>query len=209
MGEHLFYIRISDAKSQNTARQEEVFEKGFFDAATNTVRTYDKKFVDKASGRSKERPGLQKMLDYSREGDHIYVSELSRLGRNMKELLQIVEDLRSNNIAITFLKENLTIKEESDATSNFIFAMFVAMSQFEVDLAAERREAGRKVAIDEGRIIIKVQPEDRPAILEAKEAGETARSIAERYNVSHTQILRICKEEREKQMERNNAPDMM
>ena len=205
MGEHLFYIRVSDGKSQNIARQQEVFEKGFFDKETNAVRAYDKQFVDKASGRSLERPALQEMLKYARAGDHIYTADLSRLGRNLKELHDIVEAMRNDNIAISFIKENLTIRGDGDATSNFIFAMFVAMSQFEVDLTKERREAGRRIAVAEGRTTQKVSSEQREVILEENESGVSARKLAEKYDVSHTQILRICKEEKEKREKKSNV----
>ena len=221
MGEHLFYIRISDAKSQNTARQDEVFDKGFFDKETNTIRPYDRKFTDKVSGRSLERPALQEMLSYARSGDHIYTTELSRLGRNTKELHQLVEQLRKDNIAISFIKENLTVDGKGNAVSDLIFTMLGAISQFEVDLTRERREEGRRIAVAEGRAVQKIKSEDRPLILVEKEAGTPARELAEKYGVSHTQILRICREEklkREKALENDispfgapdlGAPDMM
>ena len=221
MGEHLFYIRISDAKSQNTARQDEVFDKGFYDKETNTIRAYDRKFTDKMSGRSLERPALQQMLEYARSGDHIYTYELSRLGRNTQELHQLVEKLKKNNIAISFIKENLTVDGTGNAVSDLIFTMLGAISQFEVDLTKERREEGRRIAVAEGRAVQKVEPQERPQILEEREAGTPARVLAEKYGVSHTQILRICKEEklkREKALENDivpfgapklDAPDMM
>ena len=201
MGESIFYIRISDGKSQNTARQEKVFEKGYYDEESNTVKAYDRCYTDKASGRSTARPALQDMLDYVRAGDHIYTSDLSRLGRNMSELHELVEDLRKKDIAITFIKEKLTIDGEGDAVSNLIFSMFASIAQFEVELTAERRRAGIEAAIADGRMVRKLTDEQCEEIIEANLAGKSARKLAKEYNVSNvyvSAIVKAYKKEKEK-----------
>ena len=214
MGESIFYIRISDGKSQNTARQEKVFEKGYFDEESNTVKAYDTCFTDKASGRSTARPALQEMLRYARKGDHIYTSDLSRLGRNMSELHKLVDDLRKRDIAITFIKERLTIDGDGDAVSNLIFGMFTSIAQFEADLTAERRRAGMEAAIADGRIVRKLTDEQCEEIIQANLAGKSARQLAKEYNVSNvyvSAIVKAYKQEKEQMdqevIETYRAPD--
>ena len=76
------YIRVSTAE-QNEARQIEALEK----------YGIEKWFEEKVSGKSADRPELQKMLEYVREGDTVYIHDFSRLARNTKDLLEIVEGL--------------------------------------------------------------------------------------------------------------------
>ena len=85
------YIRVSTAE-QNTARQDIKFE------------GYDKVFTEKASGKNTDRTELNKMLDYVREGDSVTVESYSRLARNTKDLLTIVDQLKEKGVAFISLK---------------------------------------------------------------------------------------------------------
>ena len=75
------YARVS-SKEQNLDRQLEA------------LQSVSKVFSDKASGQSTERPQLQAMLDYLREGDIVIVTELDRLGRNNKDLTEIMNAIQ-------------------------------------------------------------------------------------------------------------------
>ena len=75
MGERVAYIRVSSLE-QNEARQKEALANFHI----------DKIFIEKASGKDTNRPQLQRMLEYIREGDTVYVTELSRLGRSTGDL---------------------------------------------------------------------------------------------------------------------------
>ena len=76
----LGYVRVSTIE-QNEARQLEALEK----------HDIEKWFIEKVSGKDTNRPQLQAMLDYCREGDTIYIHDFSRLARSTKDLLEIVE----------------------------------------------------------------------------------------------------------------------
>ena len=78
------YVRCSSA-DQNPARQEQILKQ----AGCKKV------FSDMLSGKDRNRPGLQAMLDYIREGDVLYVESISRLARSTRDLLQIVEELQT------------------------------------------------------------------------------------------------------------------
>jgi DNA invertase Pin-like site-specific DNA recombinase len=105
-------------------------------------------FSDKASGAKANRPGLAKALDYLRKGDCLVVWKLDRLGRNLKHLIEVVEDLKSKKIGFMSLQDGF------DTTTNggkFVFQIFGAMAEFERDLIRERTRAGLDAARARGR----------------------------------------------------------
>ena len=83
------YVRVSTAE-QNEARQREAL----------AVRGIDKWFIEKASGKNTDRPEFQKMLDWVREGDTIYIHDLSRIARSTKDLLDLLDVLREKGVAL-------------------------------------------------------------------------------------------------------------
>ncbi len=108
----------------------------------------EKFFSDKASGAKSDRPGLHEALEYLRKGDCLVVWKLDRLGRNLKHLIEIVEDLKSKKIGFTSLQDGF------DTTTNggkFVFQIFGAMAEFERDLIRERTMAGLDAARARGR----------------------------------------------------------
>ena len=84
------YARVS-SKEQNLDRQLEA------------LQSVSKVFSDKASGQSTERPQLQAMLDYLREGDIVIVTELDRLGRNNKDLTEIMNAIQQKGATLEVL----------------------------------------------------------------------------------------------------------
>lgn len=90
------YIRVSTAE-QNEARQMEAMkDKGI-----------EKYYIEKISAKDINRPKLQEMLEYVREGDEIYIHDFSRLARSTKDLLDIVEKLNKKGVILKSNKENL------------------------------------------------------------------------------------------------------
>ena len=81
------YVRVS-TEEQNEARQIKALKK----------HSIEKCFTEKISGKSMDRPQLQAMLDYVREGDTVYIHDFSRLARSTKDLLEIVERLQSKGV---------------------------------------------------------------------------------------------------------------
>ena len=95
-GQNVGYIRVSSIE-QNTKSQKELLKNVGM----------DKVFEEKISGKNAKRPELQAMLEYVREGDTVYVKDLSRLARNTKDLLNIVEYLTNKGVALKSIKENI------------------------------------------------------------------------------------------------------
>lgn len=131
------YVRVSTVE-QNEARQLEGLKK------------YDieKWYTEKASAKDTNRPQLQIMLDYAREGDTIYIHDLSRIARSTKDLLDIVERLQDKRIHLFSNKENI---DTSTPTGKLMLTMIGAINEFERTNLLERQREGIPVAVKEGK----------------------------------------------------------
>ena len=131
------YIRVSTVE-QNTARQREALEK------------YDieKYYEEKISGKNTDRPKLQEMLEFVREGDTIYIHDFSRLARSTKDLLEIIELLNSKGVNLISNKESL---DSSTPTGKLMITMIAAINEFERMNLLERQKEGIEIAKREGK----------------------------------------------------------
>ena len=131
------YVRVSTAE-QNEARQREAL----------AVRGIDKWFIEKASGKNTDRPEFQKMLDWVREGDTIYIHDLSRIARSTKDLLELLDVLREKGVALVSGKESI---DTSTATGKLLVTMVAAINEFERANLLERQREGIAIAKREGK----------------------------------------------------------
>lgn len=140
----LAYVRVSTVE-QNEARQLEALEK----------YGIDKWFTEKISGKDTNRPKLQEMLEFAREGDTVYIHDFSRLARSTKDLLDIVELLNRKNVHIVSNKENV---DSSTPTGKLMLTMIGAIAEFERQNLLERQKEGIAVQkeLDKQR-----KPEDK------------------------------------------------
>ena len=106
-------------------------------------------FKDKLSGARCDRPGLLKCLDTLDSGDVLIVWRLDRLGRSMRHLITIVEDLRDRGVGFRSLQEGAI--DTTTASGELIFNIFSALAQFERRLIQERTKAGLAIARARGR----------------------------------------------------------
>jgi DNA invertase Pin-like site-specific DNA recombinase len=112
--------------------------------AAGAARTFE----DVVSGRTFDRPGLKALLDYARAGDALMVVRLDRLGRSLRELLDVVEQLKECGVALVSLEEKI---DTTSAAGELVFHVFGAIAQFERRLIAERTRDGIAAARAEGR----------------------------------------------------------
>lgn len=134
----VFYVRCSTAE-QNEARQLE-------DAKGCRA---EKIFADKASGRSTDRAELKAMLRFVREGDKVVCSDISRIARNTRDLLSIIDELNEKGVAFQSLKESI---DTATPQGQFMLTVFGALAQLERDCIRQRAEEGRRIAKAEGRL---------------------------------------------------------
>lgn len=106
----------------------------------------EKVFSEKKSG-LRERPQLEAALAYLRPGD-IFVVYKYRIGRSLKDLLNIVSSIHERGIQIQSLKDNI---DTSSTSGKLMMNIFASLAEFERDLIVERTTAGRKVALGKGK----------------------------------------------------------
>ena len=110
----------------------------------------EKMFIDYASGANKERPKLQEMLEFVREGDEVIVSSVDRLGRSQIDLINILSSLKSKKVTVHFLKENLKISEIGNSRDDLMFGMVSIFAEFERAIIKERQLEGIAIARAKG-----------------------------------------------------------
>lgn len=131
------YARVSTA-DQDTALQIDALN------AAACERIYQ----ESRSGASRERPQLTRCLDTLRSGDTLVVWRLDRLGRSLKDLVQIVSTLEENGVGFRSLTEAI---DTTTAGGKLVFHVFAALAEFERSLIQERTKAGLQAARARGR----------------------------------------------------------
>lgn len=101
----------------------------------------EKIFIDQLSGAKSNRPGLDSAIEFARSGDLIIVWRLDCLGRNMEDLISIVNRLNECGVSFHSLQENITM-DKSSSTGQLMFHLFAAFEEFERNLILERSAAG-------------------------------------------------------------------
>lgn len=148
-------------------------------------------FTDQASGRTMNRPELIKCFDNLREGDTLVVWKLDRLGRSVKDLLEIVERLRNEGIQFRSLTENI---DTCSATGELVFHIFAVLAQFERTRLRERTVAGLASARARGRMggnKWKTTPQQDKQMRSLWDSGNfTAQEIAKQFGISEATFWR-------------------
>lgn len=120
------YIRVS-TEDQNTARQDSM------------LADCDKIFTEKISGKDTNRPELQKLMAYVREGDTVVVESYSRFSRSTIDLLTLVDTLRAKGVGFVSLKENI---DTTTPMGTFAMTVFAGLAQYERELIKLRQKEG-------------------------------------------------------------------
>ena len=131
------YVRVSTV-DQNEARQVEALKK----------YGIEKWYTEKVSGKNLNRPKLQEMLDFVREGDTIYIHDFSRISRSVKDLLSLIDLLEAKKVHLVSLKENL---DTSTPAGRLMLTMIGAINEFERANLLERQAEGIAIAKAKGK----------------------------------------------------------
>lgn len=135
-GQRIGYIRVSSF-DQNPDRQLEQIEVG-------------KVFTDKASGKDTQRPELERLLAFVREGDTVVVHSMDRLARNLDDLRRIVQGLTQRGVRMEFVKEGLAFTGDDSPMANLMLSVMGAFAEFERALIRERQREGIVLAKQRG-----------------------------------------------------------
>ena len=176
------YARCS-TKEQNEARQLEYAKQlGIPEAQV---------FIDKASGKNTDRPALKNLLSRLREDDEVFVTELSRLGRNTRDLLELVD--RFNELGVQLHSK----KEQIDTTTHsgmLVFKIFASVAEFQrqiiLENAAEGREAARKAGKPVGRPRVDQDKLDMALYLFQNDVDKSIADICKKTGVSRSTLYR-------------------
>ena len=142
----------------------------------------EKTFTDTASGATTTRQGLDEALQFLRAGDTLIVWRLDRLGRTLKQLIELINRLQSNGIGLRSLTENI---DTTTSGGKLVFHIFGALAEFERDLIKERTKAGLDAARARGRR----GGRPRTPALNTPKKLELARSL---YQSKQHTIKEIC-----------------
>ncbi len=136
-GKKIGYVRVSTV-DQNTARQEVLMKE----------LGVEKIYIDKVSGKNKDRKQLTEMLNYIREGDIVIVESISRIARNTKDLLEIVEQFKSKGVEFVSKKEAI---DTNTTAGKFMLTVFGAIAELERGYILDRQKEGIAIAKKEGK----------------------------------------------------------
>jgi DNA invertase Pin-like site-specific DNA recombinase len=148
----------------------------------------DRIYQDCGSGRNSQRPGLEAGLKALQPGNILVVWKLDRLGRNLKDLVMIVEGLRQREVGFKVLAGAGAEIDTSTANGRLFFAVFAALAEYEAELISERTRAGLQAARARGRMGGRPRKMDRvmlQMLMEAMKNPEAyAKAVAQRLNIS-------------------------
>lgn len=120
------YLRVSTL-NQEVGRQEYQLDK--------LNIKFDKEYIDKCTGKNKERPQLIKMMNELKDGDILYCESISRLGRNLRDLIDIVEQLINKGVRVIIVKEGI---DTDTTTYKLLLGIFGAVAEMERETIQER-----------------------------------------------------------------------
>ena len=146
---------------------------------------------DKMSGSRSERPGLARALELLRNGDTLVVWKLDRLGRSVKNLVDLVTELQKQGVHFSSITDSI---DTSTPSGRFFFHVMASLAEMERELAIERTNAGLKAARARGRIGGRpkaLTPQDAEMVRSLMSDKSTAiKDIAARFGVSRNTLYR-------------------
>ena len=105
-------------------------------------------YEEKMSGKINDRPALEKALNFMRKGDTLVIWKLDRLGRSLRHLIEVINDLMDDGMYFMSLQENI---DTTSTGGKLIFHIFAALAEFEREIISERTKSGLKAARARGR----------------------------------------------------------
>lgn len=161
----------------------------------------DKTFEEKLSAATlKDRPELQSMMEFAREGDEIIVWSIDRMARDLRDLQTIIQTLLDKNVSITFISENLTFSASSnDPFAKLQLHLMGAFAEFERSIIRKRQAEGIAKAKARGAYKGRKPSIDQDKIIELKQQGMGPTKIATEMGISRVSVYRALKGSQQQQ----------
>lgn len=189
-GQTVGYVRVS-AADQNADRQIEV------------LGECDRLFQDRMSGKSRaQRAGLTELIAYVRAGDTVRIASMDRLGRDTRDLYNVVAELTDKGAAVQFVNENITVDQNgSSPLDGLMLGILAAFAEFERQRIKERQAEGIAIAKAKGKYEqpLKLGPKDVEQAQAMIELGVPKTQVAATFEVSrqtlYTALRRAAEQE--------------
>ena len=181
-GQRIGYVRVSTF-DQNPERQRE-------------GSPVDRTFTDKASGKDTQRPELDALLTFVREGDTVVVHSMDRLARNLDDLRRLVQKLTRRGVRIAFVKESLIFTGEDSPMANLMLSVMGAFAEFERALIHERQREGIALAKQRGAYRGRkkaLSPERVAELRQRATAGEQKAALAREFGISRETLYQYLR----------------
>ena len=181
-GQRIGYIRVSSL-DQNTDRQLEGVP-------------VDRTFMDKVSGKDTNRPKLQELLEFVREGDAVVVHSMDRLARNLDDLRRTVQTLTKKGVLVEFIHEHLTFTGDDTPMANLLLSVMGAFAEFERALIRERQLEGIALAKQKGVYKGRKKSLSEAALTELKQrmnSGVTKAKVAREFGISRETLYKYVR----------------
>lgn len=181
-GHRIGYVRVS-SYDQNPERQLEHIQ-------------VDKVFTDKASGKDTQRPQLDALLDFVRDGDTVVVHSMDRLARNLDDLRRLVQKLAKRGIRVEFIKESLAFTGDDSPMANLMLSVMGAFAEFERALIHERQREGIALAKQRGAYRGRkkaLSPKQAGELRQRAGAGEQKAVLARAFGISRETLYQYLK----------------
>lgn len=153
----------------------------------------EKIYQEKISGMKDERPQLNELIEYAREGDILVVYKLDRLGRSTKKIIELSEQLEQRGIELVSIRDNI---DTTTAVGKAMFRMLAVLAEMERDLIVERTKAGLESARVRGRKGGRPKKDNRlveKAIKLYKSKQYTVKEIEDMTGVSKATLYRTLR----------------
>ncbi|SFP31622.1 recombinase family protein [Tranquillimonas alkanivorans] len=171
------YRRVS-TEDQNLERQE--------------LADCEKVFEEKVSGAKRDRPALVQMMEWAREGDEVVVHSLDRLGRDLRDLQGIVQELNDKGVCVEFLQERLRFSPGADdPLSRLQLQMMGAFAEFERNIIRKRQAEGIARAKAKGVYKGRRATIDAAEVQRLRAEGLGASAIASQLGIGRASVYRV------------------
>ena len=182
----LGYARVSTVK-QDLDRQ--------IDALTTAGVPAERIYLDKKSGATVDRPGLREVIEYARDGDVIVVHTLDRLGRTVRDTLNLIHELAERGIGVRNLADPIKVDSSnpSDPMAQLAVVLLALFGQMERTYAVERAAHARAVATAKGRRIgrpVLVDPAKLQYAAHLRDSGDTIAEIVAKTGIARSSLYR-------------------
>lgn len=182
----LGYARVSTVKQDLDRQIEALREVGI---------AADRIYVDKKSGSTVNRPGLSAVLDYARDGDVIVVHTLDRLGRTVRDTLNLIHDLAERGVGVRNLADPIKVDSSNpnDPMAQLAVVLLALFGQMERTYSVERAAHARAVATAKGRRVGRpsvVDPDKLAYAEHLRESGHTIAEIVAKTGIARTSLYR-------------------